>query len=228
MTGSVTILGAGVAGLSIAAELTQRGVSCTIHDPGGAPGAHGCSWWAGGMLAPFCEAESADETVIRLGIEAAEWWQGMGAQVHHTGTLVLALARDHAELDRFARLTRKHEQLSARSIAELEPELEGRFQRGLFFYSESHLTPRQALLALTRKLQDRGITISTGPASVADQGLIVDARGLAARDKLSDLRGVRGEMLVIRCPEVRLTRTIRLLHPRIPLYIVPRGDGVYM
>ena len=228
MTGSVTILGAGVAGLSIAAELTQRGVSCTIHDPGGTPGAHGCSWWAGGMLAPFCEAESADETVIRLGMGAAKWWQGMGAEVHHTGTLVLAPARDHAELNRFARLTQRHEQLTARSIAELEPELEGRFQRGLFYYRESHLTPRQALLALTRKLQDIGITISTGPASVSDEALIVDARGLAARDSLPDLRGVRGEMLVIRCPEVNLTRTIRLLHPRIPLYVVPRGDGVYM
>lgn len=59
-------------------------------------------------------------------------------------------------------------------------------------------------------------------------GLTIDARGLAARDQLSDLRGVRGEMLVLRCPEVTLTRTVRLLHPRIPLYIVSRGDGIYM
>ena len=35
-------------------------------------------------------------------------------------------------------------------------------------------------------------------------------------------------MLVLRCPDVTLTRTVRLLHPRIPLYVVPRGDGVYM
>jgi len=27
---------------------------------------------------------------------------------------------------------------------------------------------------------------------------------------------------------VSLTRPIRLLHPRIPLYVVPRGDGVFM
>ena len=45
---------------------------------------------------------------------------------------------------------------------------------------------------------------------------------------LHDLRGVKGEMLVIRCPDVTLTRPVRLLHPRMPLYIVPRGDGVYM
>ena len=35
-------------------------------------------------------------------------------------------------------------------------------------------------------------------------------------------------MLVLRCPDVALSRSVRLLHPRIPLYVVPRGDGVYM
>jgi glycine oxidase len=228
MTGSVTILGAGIMGLSIAAELVQRGVRCVVHDPEGAPGPHCCSWWAGGMLAPFCEAEAAEDLVVRLGLEATEWWDRMGAEVCRTGTLVLALARDHSELDRFARLTHNHEQLNASSIAELEPELEGRFQRGLFYRSESHLTPRQALLALTRRLHDQGVAITPEPPPAAEQSLTVDARGLAARDVLPDLRGVRGEMLAIRCPELKINRTIRLLHPRIPLYIVPRGDGVYM
>ena len=45
---------------------------------------------------------------------------------------------------------------------------------------------------------------------------------------LPDLRGVRGEMVVIRSREVSLSRPVRLLHPRIPLYIVPRGGGVFM
>src|SRR3546814_15650793 len=44
----------------------------------------------------------------------------------------------------------------------------------------------------------------------------VDCRGLAARDRLAELRGVRGEMLVLRSREVTLTRPVRLLHPRIP------------
>ena len=35
-------------------------------------------------------------------------------------------------------------------------------------------------------------------------------------------------MAVLQCSEINLQRPIRLLHPRIPLYIVPRGDGVYM
>jgi glycine oxidase len=58
--------------------------------------------------------------------------------------------------------------------------------------------------------------------------LVFDCRGLAARDAAPDLRGVKGEMVVLRCPDVGLARPVRLLHPRHPLYVVPRGDGVYM
>ena len=47
-----TILGAGVMGLAIATELLARGIRPRIIDPAGKPGAHACSWRAGGMLAP--------------------------------------------------------------------------------------------------------------------------------------------------------------------------------
>jgi glycine oxidase len=42
------------------------------------------------------------------------------------------------------------------------------------------------------------------------------------------LRGVRGEMLILRAPDVSLSRPVRLLHPRFPLYLVPRGDQCFM
>lgn len=220
-----TILGAGVLGLAIASELACRGQRPHVIDPCGGPGPHGCSWWAGGMLAPHCESESAEPAVVRLGMEAAGWWAAHGADITHRGTLVLATSRDRSELDRFARMTTAHRTVSAAEIAALEPDLAERLPRGLFYETESHLNPRQALLALRDRLAMQGIEITRdGPP----QGVIVDARGLAARDSLPDLRGVRGEMMVIRCPEVTLSRTIRLLHPRIPIYLVPRGHGIYM
>lgn len=222
----VTILGAGVAGLCVATELTRRDVAVEIHDPGGAPGKHGCSWWAGGMLAPFCEAESAEEPVLRLGQGAADWWESQGAGVVRNGSLVVALGRDTRELNRFARRTEGHRTVDAAAIEMLEPDLAGQVAQGLCFDDEAHLSPREALGRLITNLAERGIAISTEPPRRA--GLTVDCRGLAARDALADLRGVKGEMLVIRCPDVSLTRPVRLLHPRIPLYIVPRGDGVYM
>jgi glycine oxidase len=289
VTPSVTVVGAGVAGLCVATELAARGRAVRLVDRGGGPGPHGCSWWAGGMLAPFCEGERAEEPVVRLGRSAADWWERHAGGVTRAGTLVVALGRDRAELDRFARRTEGHKTLGADRIGELEPDLEGRFGRALFFTDEAHLDPRRALATLVERLAGRGVVIEAGdgPGGVpprhraatraeggararrADPGgsaglafpteneqravagpsdlppppswgrdgeggtmsappTVVDCRGLAAQDALRDLRGVKGEMVVLRCPEVRLGRPVRLLHPRAPLYIVPRGDGVYM
>jgi len=220
-----TIIGAGVAGLCVATELVSRGATVTLIDPNGGPGPHGCSWWAGGMLAPFCEGESAEEPVVRLGREAIDWWDRKAGGVTRNGSLVLALGRDHADLTRFARLTDGHEEIGARRIAELEPDLEGRFGRALFFADEAHLNPRAALAALVAGLKRKGARFQTEGET---NGQTIDCRGLTARDALTDLRGVKGEMLVLKCPDVTLSRPVRLLHPRIPLYIVPRGEGVYM
>lgn len=212
----VTVIGGGVMGLCIATELNGRGIAAGILD--GPPGPNACSWWAGGMLAPHCEGESAQDAVTRHGMTAADWWQGQGVPVAKNGTLVVSGARDAAALARFARRSRGHRMLDAGGIAALEPDLAGRFGTALFFAAEAHLSPRQALAILSDRL----------PRSDAATGRIIDCRGLSARDALRDLRGVRGEMVVIRCPEIALSRPVRLLHPRIPLYVVPRGDGIFM
>lgn len=226
MTDTVAVLGAGVAGLCVATELTRRGIPVSLHDPNGAPGEHGCSWWAGGMLAPYCEAESAEEPVLRLGQGAAAWWEAGGAEVARNGSLVVALGRDRREIDRFARRTERHEWLDGEGIAALEPDLQGQVTRCLSFPAEAHLSPRDALGCLVQTLAGNGIEVDRDAPKPGC--LTVDCRGLAARDTLTDLRGVKGEMLVIHCPDVTLSRPVRLLHPRIPLYIVPRGEGVYM
>ena len=220
-----TILGAGVMGLCTAVELAGRGAQVTVQDPSPDAGPHQCSWWAGGMLAPFCEGETAAESVVRLGQGSAAWWAAQGAAVTWNGTLVLALGRDRTELDRFARRTQSHARLDATGIAALEPLLAGRFERALHVAPEAHLNPRNALVALRKRAAALHVTFTTpGPA----QGRIIDCRGLAARDTLPDLRGVKGEMMLLHAPDIALHRPIRLLHPRVPIYLVPRGQGVFM
>ena len=39
---------------------------------------------------------------------------------------------------------------------------------------------------------------------------------------------MRGERLVIRTGEVNLSRPVRLLHPRFPLYVVPWSENRFM
>lgn len=219
-----SIIGAGVAGLAVATEMVARGAKVQLFDPAGPPGPHGCSWWAGGMLAPWCEYENAEEPVLRLGQQAITWW-GDKTKLTRRGTLVVASRRDLPDLRRFARRTNGFQEVGA-EIPQLEPDLHG-FSKGLLFEAEAHLDPRQALHDLYTALLEKDVPFHRAPAP-QDLDHIIDCRGLSARDALPDLRGVKGEMLVIRCPDVTLTRPVRLLHPRTPLYIVPRGDGVYM
>ncbi len=221
-----SVLGAGVAGLCVATELVARGHEVTIFDPAARPGPHGCSWWAGGMLAPFCEGETAEEPVVRLGQKAADWWERQGATVARRGTVVLTLGRDRRELDRFARRVQRHERLDVAALAEMEPDLDGRFDRALHIPGEAHLDPRAALLHLRDQLELAGVVFVAEPGRA--DGLTFDCRGLAARDVLRDLRGVKGEMAVLRSSDIHLSRPIRLLHPRFPLYVVPRADGLFM
>jgi glycine oxidase len=56
----------------------------------------------------------------------------------------------------------------------------------------------------------------------------IDCTGYAARSQLSGLRGVKGEMLVLAAPDLNFSRPIRLLHPRHPVYIVPREENRFM
>lgn len=224
----VSIIGAGVAGLAAAAALAERGAAVTVIDRASGQGSEQCSWWAGGMLAPWCEAESAEDDVITLGRDAADWWQARTGAVVRRGTLVVAPPRDRPELTRFARRTENHVVLNADGVAALEPDLTGRFSTGLHFAEEAHLDPRQALAALRDRLIKAGVTIRYSADVPPPADLVVDCRGLAAADTLADLRGVKGEMLILRCPDIALSRPVRLLHPRHPIYIVPRGEGVFM
>jgi glycine oxidase len=203
-----------------------RGVPVTLRDPVPAPGSHACSWWAGGMLAPFCEGATAEEPVVRLGHEAADWWAAQGVEVTRQGSLVITLGRDRRELDQFARRTSGHRLVTGAALAELEPYVADRHERALWFEDEAHIDPRAALAHLRTQLQDRGARFEQ--TDDAPDGPMIDCRGLAAQDALKGLRGVKGEMIVLRSHDVQLSRPVRLLHPRFPLYIVPRGEGLFM
>ncbi|QPM90433.1 FAD-dependent oxidoreductase [Pseudooceanicola algae] len=215
----ISVLGAGVAGLCAATALAEAGLAVEVIEPKDAPPA--ASRLAGGMLAPFCEGESAPEQIVVRGQEAVAWWAARVPGLQRRGTLVIAPPRDRAELDRFARATRGHATVQP---GDLEPDLAGRFATGLFFETEAHMDPVGALAALRRRLTGRDVPFHVE----APRGRIVDCRGIAARDRLPDLRALRGEMLELHAPEVTLSRTIRLLHPRFPCYVVPRGDHRFM
>jgi glycine oxidase len=230
----IIVVGGGIFGLWQAFELARRGHAVALHEalPEAATGAS--SRIAGAMLAPYCESEAAEPVVQSLGLRGLELWKAVYPGVVARGSLVVAAPRDQGELTRFARLTEGHQWADADRIAALENHLAGRFPRGLLYPGEAHVVPRAALAWLTAEARTLGADFRFGspiadPTALAASGhRVIDCRGFAARPDLADLRGVRGEMAIVHAPDVSLTRPIRLLHPRFPLYVVPWGDDLYM
>jgi glycine oxidase len=188
------------------------------------------SHWAGGMLAPWCESEIAEPVISRLGLRSLDLWRQALPDTPFNGSLVVAHARDRNDFERFARLTSGHRRLDAAELAALEPSLHGRFRDALFFAAEGHVEPRRVLPKLHEKILAAGGTIrfdSEVDACELD-GLVIDCRGLAAREAQPELRGVKGEMILIETNEVQLARPVRLIHPRWPLYVIPREDNLFM
>jgi glycine oxidase len=229
----VTVIGAGVAGLTCAVELADRGVDVEVLERSGSLGERACSWQAGGMLAPWCESESAEPLVACLGQEAIGWWAEKFPGTARNGTLVLAHGRDVAELNEFASRTEAFERVGRERIRALEPDLAERFAHGLYFPDEAHLDPRAALSALVARLGARvrfGVEITPDHSHElrAAGRRVVNCTGLAARNEHADLRGVKGEMALVRIREIALSRPVRVLHARLPIYVVPRADGLFM
>jgi glycine oxidase len=226
----VTIIGAGVAGAWQALLFAQAGHAVTLHERSDAAMALATSHFAGGMLSPWCEAETSEPVISRLGIRSLDLWREHFPQTPFNGSLVVAHPRDRSDFERFARLTSGHRRLDARGLSELEPSLDGRFREGLFYPDEGHVEPRRVLPELHARIAKAGGTIKFDSDARAEQldGIVIDCRGLAARDTQPQLRGVKGEMIVVETSEVELARPVRLIHPRWPLYVIPRGDGRFM
>jgi glycine oxidase len=254
MTLKIGIVGAGLLGRLTAFRLARKGMRVTIFDRDSRSGKESCSWAGAGMLTPFAELEHAEPQIARDGLRSLELWPGILRELDHPvyfqreGSLVVAHRQDRADLMRFVdKVQGKLEdetamvQVDQSQLADLEPELGDRFARAVYFPTEGQLEPRMLLPALEAALTDHGVTWleRTEVQSVREHEVatatrvntfdwVIDTRGLGARMHLRDLRGVRGELIRVHAPEVKLRRPVRLMHPRYPLYIVPRPEDTYL
>lgn len=226
----ISVVGAGIAGSWVALLLSEAGRAVEVYDRDGGASPGSTSYWAGGMLAPDCESDGAEPVVVRLGRRSLDLWRSHMPEAVMAGTLVVAHPRDRADLVRFARQTTGHETVDTDRIAELEPALAGRYATGLFFPAEGHVEPRRVMASLHERLRGRGVPLRFGHG-VDPAGLpaaTVDCRGIAARDTSPELRGVKGETVLVETQDVILNRPVRLMHPRWPIYVIPRDGGRFL
>src|SRR5262245_44729982 len=117
---SVRILGAGIAGTWQALLFAKAGYPVTLYERSGPDLSNSTSMKAGGMLAPWCERETAEPVIAELGTRALALWREHLSNTAFNGSLVVAHERDRADFERFARLTTGYELLDADGLAQLE------------------------------------------------------------------------------------------------------------
>lgn len=172
------------------------------------------------------------------------------------GTLILWHRQDASDAERFTAHLEKnsaqHEHLKApqrldqAALQVLEPQVAERFSQGLYLPNEGQLDNRQLLDALGKELELLRVNCHWHHAVDPEQlqaentfDWVIDCRGLGAKtawqknlasDLVADkpLRGVRGEVIRLYAPEVKLRRPTRLIHPRYPIYIAPKEHDVYV
>jgi glycine oxidase len=226
----VSVIGAGIAGAWQALLFAKAGHAVTLFERSDASMRQATSHWAGGMLAPYCEREASEPVISRLGIRSLELWRDQFPDTPFNGSLVVSHPRDRADYERFAKLTSNHRRIDADAVLRLEPSLDGRFRDALFFPDEGHVEPRMVLPELHARIAAAGgnIQFESERHPGETDGIVIDCRGLFARDTQPNLRGVKGEMVIVETDEIALSRPVRLIHPRWPLYIIPRAGNQFM
>lgn len=248
----IGIAGAGLLGRIIALMLVERGHQVTLVDADEAAGHASCGYAGAGMLAPYAELGSAEPLIHRLGMASMTLWKQLVEQIggdvflQSDGSLIVAHAQDEGELESLhGKIMRRLpspigvEWIDQQGIAKLEPELSG-FKRALYLPFEGQIASRQFFDRSTTWLRQRlqwlpGTAIrETKPGRLLTSDgaihvdVVIDCRGTGGKQHFGELRGVRGELIHLYAKDVQLQRPIRLMHPRYPLYVVPRPNHHFL
>jgi glycine oxidase len=249
------IVGAGLMGRLLAHALAKRGSKVDLYDRGDASGNESAARVAAAMLAPLAESVITEDSVVRMGIYSLPRWKTLIEELsshvffQQEGTLILWHRQDAGEAERFtsyldknclhnSQLSTPH-RLNSQELLSIEPSVADRFSQGLYLPNEGQLDNRQLLDALLIELNTLGVNCHWNseiePETLRNDAsfqCIIDCRGNGAKPAWSSnansLRGVRGEVLRLYAPEVKLRRPTRLIHPRYPIYIAPKENDVYV
>ena len=256
--GKYAIVGAGLMGRLLAVALAKRGAQVELFEKGGPDGNLAAARIAAAMLAPLAESAITENSVVQMGIHSMPRWKQLIKELakpvffQQEGTLILWHRQDTSDAERFAaHLERNCERnagltkprhLDSTSLAEIEPSVADRFSQGLYLPNEGQLDNRQLLEALLAELMLMKVTCHWHQAVEPEElrqsqnyDWVIDCRGLGAKDSWKNtsdssknLRGIRGEVIRLHAPEVKLRRPTRLIHPRYPIYIAPKEDDIYV
>lgn len=251
------IVGGGLMGRLLALALAKGGAQVDLFDKSGSDAAHAAARIAAAMLSPLAESAITEDSVVRMGLYSLPRWKALitdlteSVYFQQNGTLILWHRQDASDAERFAAHLEKNcrtnsdlsapQKLNNEALRELEPGVAERFTQGLYLPNEGQLDNRQLLDALATELKLFNVNChwhtEIDPAELRKESsykAVIDCRGTGAKEPWSSgeqpntLRGVRGEVIRLHAPEVKLRRPTRLIHPRYPIYIAPKENDVYV
>lgn len=225
----------------------------TLFDQDDEQGQSSAAYLAAAMLAPLAESVDASQNIMEMGEHSLTLWPGFLETLatpvffQKQGSLVLSFEQDQPFLLDFKRRLKRQdlksvEAIESQKIAMLEPgliEQTKQFHYALYLPNEGQLDNRELLKSLATTIKQRDITWFTRVTAEANGNevevnlqkqtydWVIDCRGLGAKTSIPEshqLRGVRGEVIRVHAPDVNLTRPIRLMHPRYPIYIAPKQN----
>ncbi len=242
---NIAIVGAGITGLMSAYKLSKRDHSISLFDPAGFPAHSSASFIAGGMLAPYSEIDLLTPQILEAALNSITVWKDIITELDSDipfidqGSLLIAHHDDHHMLERFASHLPTDENgdhwrwLDHHTLHAQEPALPPSLQRAIYLPREAAIHPQRAMQALTDALHAHDqvslIQDAHDPNALTEQfDLVIDCRGASAMKDIPTLRGVKGEIALVQNLEFSLNHCVRIMHPRYPLYVVPRPDHIFM
>ena len=237
----LAIVGGGLLGRCLAWRASRVGARVVLYEAGSYEGENSAAWVAAGMIAPTTEAIDVDAEIVSMGKHSLSLWPRWLAELpvpvfyRDNGTLLLWHSEDSREAVRAQRrFPSSQPQMSIKRIGsarrrEMEPALATRFREALYVPNEAQVDNRAFLKAVSVALVEAGVECHwetfVEDGVLLDAGVIVDCRGMGAKRDWAKLRGVRGEIVRLHAPDIDLHHRLRLLHPRHPVYVVPRPEG---
>jgi len=245
------IAGAGLIGRLLAWQLLQQGWQVSLFDRDQPDGANSAGLTAAGLLSPLAEIDTAEPWLVQMGLMALQRWPELLRQLtmpvffQQQGSVMVAHAADQSELQRFINLVQRHlpngDWLRPLTTAELDDKVPGLayFSQGYYLPQEGQISGPDLYAALANEFRVAKVAwhsatevMSLAPGQITtatdhyDFDWVFDCRGVGAKHDVPNLRGVRGEVLWLHAPAVRLTQPLRLMHPRYRLYLVPCPDNL--
>ncbi len=172
MSYNIAVIGFGLTGRLAALALSKQH-QVTVFEQDDEHASNSAGSVAAAMLAPLAESVLCEQDLALQGLNSITRWQQILSELddavyfQQTGSLVVAHQQDKGDLHSFVSRLKPLESYQAQTlvgtqIADLEPELAGRFHQGVYLPCEGQLDNQAFYGASFKKLTSQGVQFNFG------------------------------------------------------------------